>query len=305
MVKSINILSFNILILMMGFSSLKAHDISYVAPIDTIKQKQKFSVQRIDNGKSLKMSMEDGEITNFEVDGKIIAPDEYDQYKNEIESIKPRSSGGDRGNDGFQMFFNDGDEWQSFSQDFKFPNIDSIMKESQIHMFDLKDRMKGMQEGFGFNFGDGFPQFWQDRNLDSLFANGRVFKHLDMDSLGKIFGNNFQFRFGDDADADDRSRFYFNTPDNNSDTESNGDKHNYSDIIGNALNKDGLLIPGKENNIELTGKYLKINGEKQPDNIYFKYRSIFEDESGLTLDKKSRLTFKILGKESKRKYRVY
>jgi hypothetical protein len=43
------------------------------------------------------------------------------------------------------------------------------------------------------------------------------------------------------------------------------------------LNKDGLLIPGQENKVELTGKHLKINGEKQPTNIYQKYKRIFEE----------------------------
>jgi hypothetical protein len=80
---------------------------------------------------------------------------------------------------------------------------------------------------------------------------------------------------------------------------------NFSDIIGSALNRDGLLIPGQENKVELTGKYLRINGEKQPTNIWQKYRRIFEQESGTVMQKNSRLEFKIMGKESKRKYRVY
>jgi len=80
---------------------------------------------------------------------------------------------------------------------------------------------------------------------------------------------------------------------------------NFSEALGNALNRDGLLIPNKENKVELTGKHLKINGEKQPTNIYQKYKRIFEETSGTTLEKNSKLEFKFEGKESKRKYRVY
>ncbi|MDD1444366.1 hypothetical protein MEO93_29315, partial [Dolichospermum sp. ST_sed3] len=83
------------------------------------------------------------------------------------------------------------------------------------------------------------------------------------------------------------------------------DSENFSEAIGNSLNRDGLLIPGQENKVELTGKQLKINGEKQPYNIFQKYKRIFEETSGTTLEKNSKLQFNYTGKESKRKFRVY
>jgi len=84
-----------------------------------------------------------------------------------------------------------------------------------------------------------------------------------------------------------------------------GGSRSTSGVLGSQLNKDGLLLPQKENKIELTGKYLKINGEKQPSNIWNKYKRIFEEESGTTLEKNSRITFHFLGKESKRTYKAY
>ncbi|MBK8626194.1 MAG: hypothetical protein IPN86_11705 [Saprospiraceae bacterium] len=58
-------------------------------------------------------------------------------------------------------------------------------------------------------------------------------------------------------------------------------ENNFSDAIGNALNRDGLLIPNQSNKVELTGKHLKINGEKQPNNIYQKYRRILKNNQVL------------------------
>ncbi|MBK8110645.1 MAG: hypothetical protein IPK46_10110 [Saprospiraceae bacterium] len=47
---------------------------------------------------------------------------------------------------------------------------------------------------------------------------------------------------------------------------------NLEQLIGSQLNRDGFLIAGKNNKIELSGKNLKINGEKQPSNIWNKYK---------------------------------
>ncbi len=72
---------------------------------------------------------------------------------------------------------------------------------------------------------------------------------------------------------------------------------NVHERMGYELNKDGLLILEKENKIELSGKHLKINGQKQPDNIYEKYKRIFEESSGIPVTKNSQLEFKIVGKK--------
>jgi len=145
------------------------------------------------------------------------------------------------------------------------------MKKLQEQMggmhFDFRglDSLKGME---GFNFDFAFP------NMDQFKING-------IDVEDGLF----------DGASDDSNMPKIN--------------ESYADIIGNALNRDGLLIPNESNKVELTGKHLKINGEKQPSNIYQKYRRIFEEESGTTLQKNSRLQFNIEGKVAKRKYRVY
>jgi len=117
-------------------------------------------------------------------------------------------------------------------------------------------------------------------------------------------GQNFRFfGFGDDDNSFGNG--YNRDDDFSSKIRNRNGAENFSDAIGNALNRDGLLITEKENKVELTGKYLKINGEKQPTNIFEKYKRIFEESSGTTLEKNSKLQFSFMGKEPKRKYRIY
>ena len=71
------------------------------------------------------------------------------------------------------------------------------------------------------------------------------------------------------------------------------------------LNKDGLLKEYKSNKIEITGKHLKINGEKMPKAIFEKYKNIYQESTGAPLTKKSKMVFDVEGKPSKRKVRTF
>ncbi len=61
----------------------------------------------------------------------------------------------------------------------------------------------------------------------------------------------------------------------------------------------------EQHNIELSGKNLKINGEKQPSNIWNKYKDLFEQETGMPLSKDTKLVFEIEGKTSNRKFKSF
>jgi len=77
------------------------------------------------------------------------------------------------------------------------------------------------------------------------------------------------------------------------------------DKLGAALNSDGLLKPHKSNKVELSGKRLKINGEKMPSGLFEKYKSIYEQATGALLTRKSKIEFEVVGKSSKRKVRSF
>ncbi len=97
----------------------------------------------------------------------------------------------------------------------------------------------------------------------------------------------------------------YNENDANSLSKTSGKDADLTGILGTALNDDGMLLPNENNKVELTGKYLKINGERQPNNIFQKYKRILEEESGIELNKNSKLQFNIEGKTPKRRYRTF
>ncbi|MDF1697285.1 MAG: hypothetical protein P1U56_15690, partial [Saprospiraceae bacterium] len=77
------------------------------------------------------------------------------------------------------------------------------------------------------------------------------------------------------------------------------------DKIGGMLNKDGLLEPYRSNKVEITGKHLKINGEKMPKAIFQKYKDIYQESTGAPLTKGSKMVFDVEGKPSKRKVKTF
>jgi len=66
-----------------------------------------------------------------------------------------------------------------------------------------------------------------------------------------------------------------------------------ADKIAIALLDDGLVSDDEVSEVELTGKSLKIDGEKQPSNIWKKYRKIYEKETGITLSKRSKVELQV------------
>ncbi|HRO09013.1 MAG TPA: hypothetical protein PK047_09105 [Saprospiraceae bacterium] len=267
----------------------------YIAqPADTIPQRREsIQIQKQTNDKSVKLSMENGEVTDLEIDGKKIDKQDYDKYKGIIDDVNPKSS---RNGSGQTFIFGDDDN-------FGLGNI-HIYRDSLSNMFGDNffkgfngDGLKGMMEEFSRSFGS----FDFTNNLDSL-----------LNRLKESGSQSFGFTFPDNDDLDKNQGIWIDKLDENSGNADNqrgkttGSKDvNLTEILGNALNYDGMLLPEVNNKVEITGKYLKINGEKQPTNIFEKYKRILEEESGLELQKDSRLRFNVMGKVSKRKYRTF
>lgn len=65
------------------------------------------------------------------------------------------------------------------------------------------------------------------------------------------------------------------------------------DEIAYSLIDDAFVSGNTKSKVELTDKYLKIDGEKQPSNIYRKYKKIFESTTGLKLNKKTKIELEV------------
>ena len=296
---------------------------------DTIpNKKESIRIQKKTNDQDIRISMENGKVTDLEIDGKKIDEKDFGKYEDIIQEVKPRSMS--KGN--AKMFYFGDDEMKPFEFSFGNENgmMDSLFKGFNFKGFGNLDALKGLDGLIELKGLDGLEKF----ELHQGKLNEQIQKLNEQ--LGKMKFNfegldsiNFKFdgfAFPDikdmqihpnikffDFEGDEPGEFHFENkfPDWESDDVEGKhgiekhDSKNFSDAIGGALNRDGLLIPGQENKVELTGKHLKINGEKQPGNIYQKYKRIFEEQSGTTLQKNSKLEFNFTGKESKKKYRVY
>jgi beta-lactamase regulating signal transducer with metallopeptidase domain len=270
-------------------------------------RKENIFIKKKTDDKDVEVTFENGEVKELKVDGKKIDAQDYDKYQDLIADLKPDRKGSgsfyffdsDNGKGGFRFNFRNFGEGDSlFGRDFVFPfnsegqdmNQHRLnMEEHRKMMEELRKQMESMKFDFKFDF-DEMPK-WDMKEFSM--------PQLD-EWLNKLEKDGMHFRFsprGKDQDGFEYFEdFDFETPNSSKDV---------NEILGDALNKDGFLLPGKMNKVELTGKHLKINGEKQPANIYNKYRRIVEEVLGAELNKNSKLEFSIMGKESKRKYRVF
>lgn len=292
---------------------------TFLTKADTIPlKKESIYVKKKTNDKDISVSIEDGKVTNLEINGKKIDKDEYEKYDDIIAEVTPKTSGDSRR----MFFFGDSDEnpiFLQFGQDMDSTFSFKIPKDFEKFGFNQKMLPENARKMIEELYEKGHSQSDKHREIleHSLRDNEERMQMMrkEMENLGLYFrgldsirlGNNFMKFFNSEGDHPGFHGFKF---DDEYEDAFEGLNHeskpgNFSDAIGNALNKDGLLIPGQQNKVELTGKYLKINGEKQPNNIHQKYKRIFEEVSGSTLEKNSKLNFNFEGKESKRKYRVY
>ena len=278
---------------------------------DTIpktKKREAISILKSDGDKEIELKMENGSITKLKIDGEIIPPEKYDEHRILIDELRPRERSmlhfGDKDvhikiGDNFP---GEGDQWEQFS--FSFPDKEFGMHlDSMASLFEI-DRDSFLVNKRNFNF-----------KFDTL---GKMkFPEFDFPDLGAFnfklpdFPDNFDFPdmdFNIDVpDMDNLKELYRLDEDRKLDWIA-GDGHddrNFEQLIGSQLNRDGFLIANKENKIELSGKSLKINGEKQASNIWNKYKNLFERETGLPLTKETKLIFNVMGKEAKRKYKSF
>lgn len=287
---------------------------------DTIpgNNKSKTITLKQNEGKSYMIESENGEITKMEVDGKVIPPEEYDQY------IEEMPNGSWNYNFNFDHKFGD----MPFKMDFDDMGLHEMDEEQSRHLAESMERLSeklgrmNLSELEGMDWDKLGNMKLKSFDMDSLMSDmwsqngeqqmklGEMMEKLgdlrlekleglhqleeleglkgleeleNLKELGRLKGfDNFNFEFPDYDGLNNRW------------------ENNANQKISRSLNQDGLLKIDEENKIELSGKYLKINGEKQPSNIHEKYKRMFEESTGMELSDDSKVKFNVIGKESKR-----
>ena len=174
--------------------------------------------------------------------------------------------------------------------------IESLEALKSLESLKALDALKGLEglEGLDALDGESIRIKMLDGDGNMIFMDEDMdidFDSFDFDTMGEN-PTIIMKRFEEGNDE----HFQFPNGDNEFRFESFGSGKSISDKIAYKLNKDGLLEVDQSNKIELSGKHLKINGDKQPKNIFSKYKRYYEEIMGMELTKGSKIEFEAKGK---------
>jgi len=182
------------------------------------------------------------------------------------------------------------------------------IEDLEEQMLQLSEQLQGYSEGL-----EGEPYEWVD-SLKNGMIDGKGFFFLNPngdDQMGMQFGNMQemlqpmldsmmnggmfqQFNFGgmDEMQGGmfDMNQFFGDGEMNMGELRNfGGTKKTFAEKMEAEMWKDKLLQTEDINQIEITGKYLKVNGIKQPQATFEKYRDLFELSQGHSLSSDSKL----------------
>ncbi len=289
-------------------------DVIYIDTIPTSKKSNMTIITSSDDQEVI-LKMKDGKITELSIDGEEIDESEYEdhlEHENlDVEDIIEKAT----------------ESFKDISIDQKF-HIEELHEgindlKLQLHSgdffdFDNLDSLIDSDGIIKWNF-DGHADHmpvWEELELKLQNLQGNHLKLVD--SLGDLNDSIFSGIF--EMHSDFPNHFYhFDIPKEGLDFEFKEPSKLFerhvrpstpTDVLLSELNKDGFIPKNGKHKIELTGKHLKINGQKQPANIFNKYKKIFEKELGHELSKDSKIKIEadqkeIKANESKRKRAVW
>ena len=261
-----------------------------VHSLDTIPTRKKIIVQKqitIENGdttitETTKEIDGDGEGSAFFFD-----MDEMEDVEQDI-SIRIEKENGVMVINGDTIKFPEG-----MGRVFSFEHMDSFPH--QIMRGRVMPFMNG-EEDFDFDFfsidslskGMAF-QWFEDGHMDSIFSNlkGRL-HHFDID-VDSLYDHIKMFEF----DTEDFDFPQWHGQGGHRRMQMHRAKLSPADQLQSALLKDQLIPNDRQSKVELSHKHLKIDGEKQPSNIHRKYLEIWENATGIAMNKGDQISLLI------------
>ncbi len=279
--------------------------------VDTIPERNNFHVRRSSKDKDLELKMEDGVISELKINGEIIPETDYSEVEDVIIELTP-----DGKKEMITVFPDCGEGFGNIyylNKDKQALNLDSILQDVTAKMKTFENFEESRFDFHIDKFDDAFIDSLKDEissiqksvfkfshpsNLDSLFV-------LQFDKESKTKNHPFQFDQKDwlidtlERAFDLSERFRTASIDS-------GSKNVY-DVISHSLLEDAFISDDRVSKVELSGKHLKIDGEKQPSNIHRKYKKIFESSTGLELNKNTKIEIEVDPAEIKKSnpFRLY
>ncbi len=178
--------------------------------------------------------------------------------------------------------FNHSPKVQSFgfSQE-DFFNMDSLLA-MQFKQFNTPFLDDSTFQDFGFNINPGFNMGFGDSFMDDDFFKrfNDIFQNPMSPDIEKLFKNKGH-------------NFPFTPPKQKFQHKSERNFKTLKEIVRDQLINDGFIKDFNDSyKFKINEKNLKINGNKQPENIYDRYKKLIEDNSGLDLDGEFEYRFK-------------
>ena len=308
--------------------------------IDTLPaiSKQSYSMTKSDDDGSISIKKENGKITKLEIDGKKIPESQYDQYQDEIDEMEGgnsrhgnvwRFSDGDvidmdNLEEELESLGIEMEEWgerfgEGFGEDFGKSMEEWGENFEQSFGKDMEnwgERFGKSMENWGEQFGNRFEMHFEDGDSsraysfvmpeidgDMMLELEDIIGGLDLEGLKMLELEGMTDELSELLEGLDFDELRLKDLGNNrgNNRAGKGSSSTVEDKIGYELRKDRLIATGEVSEVELSGKHMKINGDKQPKNIWNKYKEIFEESSGIELSKDSKLKFKVEGKKTIKK----
>jgi len=277
---------------------------SIVLEDDTIPEKNALIIKKKNKSESLDVKMEDGKIVELRVDGELIPEDRYDEFSDRIDIDKSgiKSPHFDLKIDNGRSFssgsiiISDGDKLIHLDDAI---DIDSFLRHNK-DMEDAFAKAKSFSYSFPQNFGFEVDSILslKSKSFEDAFAQLEQIEEFEFPELfddmriDSIIHGAFPFTMNEH----DIQTYKFNRPRgferNNYGQFPFSHSNNLKSKIARELADDDFLTKG-ENTVELSGKHMKINGEKQARNIWNKYKRIYEKYVGADLNKDSKIVLEI------------
>lgn len=268
--------------------------------LDTIPERNNFHVKRSSKDSDLELKMEDGEIRKLIIDGETIPESRYDELEDVIVKLTP-----DGKSEMITVFPDCGEDFGNiyyFNKNMDVVNLDSILEDvsEKMNLFEnyKENRFDFHADRFDNDFIDSLKKEISTIDL-SVFQKDQIF---DIDSLtDQRTSRNYTLIYDKPSsdhhwllDTLDRAFSFPKTVLEKHDfSTSLIRKKNVHDEIAYSLIDDAFVSGNTKSKVELTDTYLKIDGEKQPSNIYRKYKKIFESTTGLKLNKKTKIELEV------------
>ncbi len=287
---------------------------------DTVPQgkkqmKEVTHIVKVEDGRTIEIEMEGETITKVMVDGRPVPPDEYDQYRDEVEELRQEMAeplhldadtiitffpekdmrrteivvDEDFGPDTMIVFdwdfdtdtivLEEGDQWEWEADDDPWPRRQRRM---DLRMERLERELERMEEELERMF-EGKDEEIRQRIEEALEETQRAMERLQQ-----------ELPLPEDEDLDrlhekierevEMARRKADVDRRRAEIElrraererRHAERKTWMEVLEHQLVQDGLIEPGASWSLELSDKKMKVNGKKMPEEVHQRYVELYE-----------------------------